>query len=653
METMESDIRKEITPERSCCASCAHCANEEETEKSRVAAPQIAAVLGVVLFIAGIIGRFTGAVQLALYLTSYALIGYDVVIRALKGIVKGEIFDENFLMMIATVGAFAIGEYPEGVAVMLFYKIGETLQDMAVNRSRRSINKLMDIRPDTAMIIDNGKRMSVRAESVVIDAIVAVAPGERIPLDGVVLQGKSSVDTSHLTGESIPREISEGDTALSGSINMTGELTIKVTRAFADSTVSKIIKLTRDAAAAKSPTENLISRFARVYTPIVVFAALALAVIPPLFTAGVDASVWIHRALVFLVVSCPCALVISVPLTTFAGIGAAARSGILVKGSNYLNVLADIETVVFDKTGTLTKGMFEVSDINPANGFTRESLLELAAYAESGSNHPIAASVLKAYGGDISYERVSDYREAAGFGVSAVVDGKVVLAGNDNHMKVNAVGYDKPASSGTIVHVAVENAIEKRYAGYIIVSDVIKPTSREALAELRGAGIKRFAMLTGDSSSVGERVADELGIDDVYSELLPHEKVGKVEELLINQRNKRGKLAFVGDGINDAPSLARADVGVAMGGIGQDTAIEAADAVIMNDDLSRLTDAVQIARRTRSIVWQNIIFALGVKAVILVLGAMGMASMWVAVFGDVGVTLIAVLNALRAMTHKR
>jgi Cd2+/Zn2+-exporting ATPase len=600
--------------------------------------------VGAALFVVGIALDLSRTAELALFLISYLLIGGDVVWGALKNISKGRIFDENLLMSVATVGAFAIGEYPEGVAVMLFYQIGEAFQEYAVGRSRKSITALMDIRPDFANIKLGDEIRRVSPEEVGVGDAIVVKPGEKIPLDGVVADGRSALDTSALTGEPLPRDVEPGSEVMSGSINKNGLLTITVTKEFGESTVSKILELVQNASGAKAPVENFITKFARYYTPAVVFAAAALAVIPPLVLPGAAFADWLNRALVFLVVSCPCALVISIPLSFFGGIGGASRSGILVKGSNFLDALHDVETVVFDKTGTLTRGIFSVTEVSPSDGVSREELLRLAAHAEAGSNHPIAASIQKEYGKPVSGEKITDYEELAGQGIRVRVDGTEVLAGNGKLLDAAGVAYPAADTLGTVVYIAAAGA----FAGYLIIADTVKRDSARAVAQLKAAGVKSTVMLTGDARAVGEKIGRELGLDAVYAELLPHQKVEKLEELE-RARSGKGKLVFVGDGINDAPVLARADVGVAMGGVGSDAAIEAADVVLMTDEPSKIADAIRIAKKTRAIVWQNIFFALGVKVVILTLGALGIATMWAAVFGDVGVALIAVLNAMRAM----
>jgi Cd2+/Zn2+-exporting ATPase len=599
---------------------------------------------GTAIFASGVIFDFAPRAELAIFLASYLLIGGEIVLAALKNISRGQVLDENFLMSIATVGAFAIGEYPEGVAVMLFYQIGEAFQRYAIGRSRKSITALMDIRPDYANLKTGGETVKVSPEEVGAGDVIIVKPGEKIPLDGVVLEGRSALDTSALTGESLPRDVEPGSLVLSGSINKSGLLTIEVTKEFGESTVSKILELVQNASTAKAPVENFITKFARYYTPAVVAAAAALALIPPLTIPGAAFSDWLARALVFLVVSCPCALVISIPLSFFGGIGGASRRGILVKGSNFLDALGSVDTVVFDKTGTLTKGVFAVTSVVPADGFTSDDLMSFAARAESGSNHPVAMSILKAWGKPLSSDSVSDYEEIAGHGVRVRVDGRDVVAGNAKMFDASGIAHALPETRGTVVYVAVDG----RFAGYVVISDEIKPDGASAIERLKAMGVKKTVMLTGDSRAVGEKVGRDLGIDAIYSELLPHQKVEKLEDL---ERTKTGKgsVMFVGDGINDAPVLARADVGVAMGGVGSEAAIEAADIVLMTDEPSKIPDAILIAKKTRRIVWQNIVFALSVKAVVLTLGAMGVATMWEAVFGDVGVALIAVLNAMRAM----
>jgi Cd2+/Zn2+-exporting ATPase len=582
----------------------------------------------------------------ALFLAAYAILGGEVIFKAIKNILKGQVFDENFLMGVATIGAFAIGETSEAVAVMLFYQVGEFFQSTAVRRSKKSIADLMDIRPDAATVKRNGRLISVVPETVSIGETIVVRPGEKIPLDGVVLEGKSMLDTKALTGESVPRTVKPGDTALSGCINQNGVLAIEVTKVFGESTVAKIIDLVENATNKKAPTENFITTFSRYYTPIVVGLAALLAIIPPLFTGGEWAE-WINRGLIFLVISCPCALVISIPLGFFGGIGGASKRGVLVKGSNYLEALNNLDIIVFDKTGTLTQGVFKVTALLPANGFSETTLLEHAAYAEVFSNHPIALSIKNAYGKTIDEKILSDYNEISGHGINVKAKGARVLAGNDKLMKKSGITFTESNSTGTKVYVAVDN----QYAGCVVISDEVKPDSKSAIAGLKKLGVRKTVMLTGDNAQIGKAIAAELGLDEVYAELLPAQKVEKLE-LLDRQKKSKGKLAFVGDGINDAPVLARADIGIAMGGLGSDAAIEAADVVLMTDEPSKLLDAVMVAKKTRRIVWQNIIFALGVKGVFLALGAFGIAGMWEAVFADVGVALIAILNAMRVLKAK-
>ncbi|WP_160670519.1 heavy metal translocating P-type ATPase [Clostridium sp. C8-1-8] len=592
--------------------------------------------------------KFSNIVELILYTISYVIVGGEVVLRALKNIKRGQVFDENFLMSIATIGAFTIGQYPEGVAVMLFYQVGEIFQGMAVNRSRKSITALMDIRPDFANLKIGDELKKVSPEEVSIGDIIVVKPGEKVPLDGKVIEGTSMLDTSALTGESVPREVKIGDNILGGVINKNGVLTIEVEKEFGDSTVAKILDLVQNASGKKAPTENFITKFARYYTPAVVFAALALAIIPPLVIEGATFSEWIYRALSFLVVSCPCALVVSIPLGFFGGIGGASKNGILVKGGNYLEALNNVEVVVFDKTGTLTKGVFKVTEVRAENSFSENDLISYAAYAESYSNHPIATSIVNAYNKKIIKESIQDYEEISGYGVKAIIDSRNVLAGNYKLMEKENIPYKKIEVIGTVVHVV----IDKKYAGYIVISDEVKDDSAKAIKELKAIGIKKTVMLTGDNKAVGTKVAKQLGLDEVHAELLPDQKVEKVE-LLDNEKSPKGKLIFVGDGINDAPVLARADIGIAMGGVGSDAAIEAADVVIMTDEPSKIATAIKIAKKTRRIVMQNIVFALGIKAILLVFVAIGLGTMWEAVFGDVGVTLLAVLNSMRAIKTEK
>ncbi len=584
--------------------------------------------------------------QIALFIISYIIVGGDVVKKAVKNIFKGQVFDENFLMSIATIGAFFIGEYPEGVAVMLFYQVGELFQSYAVGKSRKSIASLMDIRPDYANVKKGDELVRTDPDEVQIGDIIVIKAGEKIPLDGKVIEGSSMIDTSALTGESVPREVEVGSDILSGCININGVITAEVTKEYGESTVSKILDLVENASSKKSNSEQFITKFARYYTPVVVIIAAFLAIIPPLVIDGATFSDWIYRALAFLVVSCPCALVISIPLSFFGGIGGASKKGILVKGSNYLEALAQTEIVVFDKTGTLTKGVFNVQEIHP-EGVSKEELLELTAYVESYSNHPISLSLKRAYGKEIDNGRISDVEEISGHGVIATVDGKKVMAGNIKLMKMMNIPYFKGELIGTVVHVAVNN----QYIGYIVIADEVKPDSAQAIKELKAANIKQTVMLTGDNKSVGSKVAKELGLDKVYAELLPADKVEKLEELF-SQKSTKGKLAFVGDGINDAPVLARADIGIAMGGLGSDAAIEAADIVIMTDEPSKIATAMKISKKTLKIANQNIVFAIGIKVIVLILSALGITTMWAAIFADVGVTIIAVLNSFRALNVK-
>lgn len=584
--------------------------------------------------------------QIALFIISYIIVGGDVVKRAVKNIFKGQVFDENFLMSIATIGAFFIGEYPEGVAVMLFYQVGELFQSYAVGKTRKSIASLMDIRPDYANVKKGDELVKVDPDEVQIGDIIVIKAGEKIPLDGKVIEGSSMIDTSALTGESVPRVVEVGSDILSGCININGVITAEVTKEFGESTVSKILDLVENASSKKSNSEQFITKFARYYTPVVVIIAVFLAIIPPLVIDGATFSDWIYRALAFLVVSCPCALVISIPLSFFGGIGGASKKGVLVKGSNYLEALAETEIVVFDKTGTLTKGVFNVQEIHP-EGVSKEELLELTAHAESYSNHPISLSLKRAYSKEIDNGRISDVEEISGHGVIATVDGKKVMAGNIKLMKMMDIPYFKGELIGTIVRVAVNN----KYIGYIVIADEVKEDSAQAIKELKAANIKQTVMLTGDNKSIGSKVAKELGLDKVYTELLPADKVEKLEELF-SQKSKKGKLAFVGDGINDAPVLARADIGIAMGGLGSDAAIEAADVVIMTDEPSKIATTMKISKKTLKIAHQNIVFAIGIKIIVLILSAFGITTMWAAIFADVGVTIIAVLNAFRALNVK-
>ena len=605
-------------------------------------------IIGSIVFLVAIIINTNNYwLQFSLFVISYIIVGRDVVMRAARNILKGDVFDENFLMSIASIGAFFIGEFPEGVAVMLFYQIGELFQSYAVNKSRKSIASLMDIRPDYANVKKGDELVKTDPDDVHIGDVIVIKAGEKIPLDGIVIDGSSMIDTSALTGESVPREIEIGSNLLSGCININGVITAEVTKEFGESTVSKILDLVENASNKKSNSEQFITKFARYYTPIVVIIAVILALVPPLVIKGATFSDWLYRALSFLVVSCPCALVISVPLSFFGGIGGASRKGILVKGSNYLEILAQTEIVVFDKTGTLTKGVFNVQEIHPEK-ISKEDLLELTAYAESYSNHPISISLKRAYGKDIENGRISNVEEISGHGVNATVDGKKIIAGNFKLMEKMNIPYFKGEMIGTVVHVAVDNI----YAGYIVISDEIKTDAAQSIRELKESNIKKTVMLTGDIKNVGLKVAKELGIDEVYYELLPVDKVEKLEELLL-QKSSKGKLVFVGDGINDAPVLARADIGIAMGGLGSDAAIEAADIVIMTDEPSKIATAIRVSQKTLKIAHQNIVFAISVKVIVLILSALGFATMWAAVFADVGVTIIAILNAFRALNVKK
>ncbi|OUQ19069.1 cadmium-translocating P-type ATPase [Lachnoclostridium sp. An14] len=603
-------------------------------------------IIAAVLFAAGSLLTLDPTAEMAVFLVCYVVIGWDIVWKALTNILHGQVFDENFLMTIATIGALILGEHSEGVAVMLFYQVGEWFQSYAVSKSRKSIASLMDIRPDYANVERNGKLEQVDPEEVNIGDTIVVKPGERVPLDGRIIKGTSALDTSALTGESMPRDVEPGMEVISGCINQTGILTIQTTKKYRESTVAKILDLVENASDKKGKTENFISRFARYYTPIVVFAAIALAVLPPLVT-GQPFTVWIYRALTFLVISCPCALVISIPLSFFGGIGGASKIGVLVKGSNYLESLAHTEVVVFDKTGTLTKGSFAVSQIN-AVSMKEAQLLELAAYAEDYSNHPISLSIKKAYGKKIDHSRISDVQEIAGHGVRAVIDGKTILAGNAKLMDKEGIAYIPSNAIGTVIYLACNG----KYAGYIVIEDEIKADAPSAIKALKEVGVRKTVMLTGDADAVGKKVAQKLGLDQAYTELLPADKVDRVE-MMLRQTTEKGKLVFVGDGINDAPVLARADVGIAMGGLGSDAAIEAADVVLMTDEPSKISAVVQIARKTIRIANENIVFALGVKILVLILGATGYANMWAAVFADVGVSVIAILNAIRAMRVKK
>ena len=605
-------------------------------------------VIALILFLVALIVPLQSQlINNGLFVISYLIVGLEIVLKAIRNIFKGKVFDENFLMAIATIGAFVIGEYPEAVAVMLFYQIGEAFQDYAVDKSRKSIISLMDIRPDFANIQRNGKIDKINPEEVNVGDIIVVKPGEKVPLDGIIVKGTSMIDTSALTGESVPKEIKEQDEILSGCINENGVLEVKVTKKFGESTASKILDLVENASSKKSKSENFISKFAKYYTPIVVVTAVLLAIIPPMIFNRAEWIEWIHRALTFLVVSCPCALVISIPLGFFGGIGGASKIGVLVKGSNYLEALSNTEIIVFDKTGTLTEGVFEVQQINPID-ISKEDLIKYATYAESFSNHPIAISLKKAYGKEIVNKEVSETQELSGLGVRAVIDGESVLVGNEKLMKENCIDYIKSEEIGTILYIAVNN----KFAGTIVISDKIKTDAKETIDKLKKDNIKKIVMLTGDKRKVGENVAKKLGIDEVYTELLPSDKVEKVEELMKN-KSENGNLAFIGDGINDAPVLAISDIGIAMGGLGSDAAIEAADVVLMTDEPSRVVDAIKISKKTMTIVKQNIIFAISIKLIVLILSAIGISNMWQAVFADVGVSILAILNALRALYIRR
>ena len=615
-------------------------------------------LIAAVLLVALNFAPAQGWVRFVLYLIPYLVIGYDILLKALKGIKNRQVFDESFLMAVATIGAIALaiyeksGDYTEAIAVMLFYQIGEWFQSYAVGKSRRNISELMDIRPDYANVERNGKLEKVDPDEVGIGSVIVVQPGEKVPIDGVIVEGVSSLNTSALTGESLPRDAKTGDEIISGCINMTGVLKIQTTKEFGESTVSKILDLVENASSRKSRSEDFISRFARVYTPAVCYAALALAFLPPLVRMlglgmAPDWESWIYRALTFLVISCPCALVISIPLSFFAGIGGASKAGVLVKGSNYLEILSQTKIVVFDKTGTLTQGVFEVNGVHH-NELEDAKLIEYAALAESASSHPISKSLQKAYGKEPDRSRVTDIQEISGNGVIATVDGQKVAAGNDKLMKHIGVSYINCHATRTIIHMAIDG----EYAGHIVISDIVKPHSREAIQALKKAGVHKTVMLTGDAKKVADQVANALGLDDVYSELLPADKVEKVEDLL-KIKPEKAKLAFVGDGINDAPVLGRADIGIAMGAMGSDAAIEAADVVLMDDDPMQIAKAIKISRKCLGIVYQNIVFAIGIKLICLVLGALGIANMWLAIFADVGVMIIAVLNAIRALFVKK
>jgi len=649
--------RVDTTVDRECMA-CSHDHNHgghEHGEDFNLKKELITLAPGCVIYAAALLVDLPTWWEFIFFLAAYIVIGRDVVWNALKNMFHGLVFDEFFLMTVATLGAFAIKEYPEAVAVMLFFKVGELFQDIALNRSRRSIKSLMEIRPDYANVQLDGETRKVDPNSVSVGDIILVKPGERVPLDGVVSDGASMLDTSALTGESIPRNVKADDDILSGMINKTGLLTVRVTKRFSESTVSKILDLVEHASAKKAPTERFITKFAKYYTPAVVFGAVAMAVVPvilyniptftPMFAHQETFAEWIYKALIFLVISCPCALVISIPLGFFGGIGSASKHGVLVKGSNYLEGLNKLQTVIWDKTGTLTKGVFQVSAVMTRNGFSEVEVLEFAALAESHSNHPIAQSIRTAYSGTIDENVIGAYEEIAGHGVKAKVLGREVLAGNDKMLHREDIEHDSCNVKGTVVHVAIDGT----YAGYLIISDEIKPDSREAIQQLRALGVKNQIMLTGDSQMVASSVAEELDLDEFYAELLPHEKVTAVEALMAKNSDGGGLTAFVGDGINDAPVIIRSDIGIAMGALGSDAAIDAADIVLMSDDTARIPLAITVAKKTRVIVWQNIFFALGVKGAFLTLGAFGFVTMWEAVFADVGVALLAILNATRVM----
>ncbi len=601
-------------------------------------------VIALILFIFAMVVKFENElINKGIFIISYIIVGFEILRKAVRNIFRGKVFDENFLMSVATIGAFGIGEFPEAVAVMLFYQIGELFQSYAVDKSRKSIASLMDIRPDYANIYRDEKIEKVNPEEVKIGDTIIVKPGEKIPLDGTIIEGTTTLDTKALTGESLPREAKEGDKVLSGCINLNGVIKIKVEKEYGESTVSKILDLVENASSKKSKSENFITKFAKYYTPIVVIIALVLAIIPPLIISGATFSDWVYRALSFLVVSCPCALVISIPLSFFGGIGGASKMGVLIKGSNYLEALSNTEIAVFDKTGTLTKGVFEVQKVEPVQ-ISKEELLKIAAYAENYSNHPISKSIKQAYNKKIDEKQISNYEEISGLGISAKINNEEVFVGNEKLMQKENIEYEKCKDIGTILYVA----INKKYAGYILIADEIKKDSKQTIEELKKNGIKQTVMLTGDKKEVGESVAKEIGIDKVYTELLPTDKVQKVEELL-KTKTAKGKLAFVGDGINDAPVLAISDIGIAMGGLGADSAIEAADIVIMTDEPSKIVKSIKLSKKTMIIVKENIVFAIAIKVLVLILAAFGLSTMWEAVFADVGVSIIAIINALRAL----
>ena len=605
-------------------------------------------IIALILFLIAIIINFNNElINNTIFVISYIIVGIEIIKKAIRNIFRGKVFDENFLMTVATIGAFAIGEFPEAVAVMLFYQVGELFQSYAVDKSRKSISSLMDIRPDYANAQRNGKIEKIAPEEVKIGETIVVKPGEKVPLDGIILEGKSSLDTKALTGESLPKDVAKGEEILSGTINLTGVIKIEVRKKYGESTVSKILDLVENASSKKSKSENFITKFAKYYTPIVVIIAVVLAIVPPIIIKDTTFSDWIYRALSFLVVSCPCALVISIPLSFFGGIGGASKIGILIKGSNYLEQLANTEIVVFDKTGTLTKGVFEVQKVESI-GITKEELLKLTAYAENYSNHPISLSVKKAYNKEIDEKQIINTQELPGLGIEAKIEEKDVLVGNEKLMKEKQINYTKCNDIGTILYVA----INKKYSGYILIADKIKDDSIKTIQNLKKNNVKHTVMLTGDRKNVGESVAKQLGIDKVYTELLPNGKVEKVQELL-KEKTSKGKLAFVGDGINDAPVLAISDIGIAMGGLGSDSAIESADIVLMTDEPSKIVDAIRLSRRTMKIVKENIIFAIFIKILVLILSAIGLSTMWEAVFADVGVSVIAIINALRVLRVKR
>lgn len=601
-------------------------------------------VIALILFIFAMVVKFENElINKGIFIISYIIVGFEILRKAVRNIFRGKVFDENFLMSVATIGAFGIGEFPEAVAVMLFYQIGELFQSYAVDKSRKSIASLMDIRPDYANIYRDEKIEKVNPEEVKIGDTIIVKPGEKIPLDGTIIEGTTTLDTKALTGESLPREAKEGDKVLSGCINLNGVIKIKVEKEYGESTVSKILDLVENASSKKSKSENFITKFAKYYTPIVVIIAFVLAIIPPLIISGATFSDWIYRALSFLVVSCPCALVISIPLSFFGGIGGASKMGVLIKGSNYLEALSNTEIAVFDKTGTLTKGVFEVQKVEPVQ-ISKEELLKIAAYAENYSNHPISKSIKQAYNKKIDEKQISNYEEISGLGISAKINNEEVLVGNEKLMQEKGIDFEKCADIGTILYVAKEG----KYVGYILIADTIKEDAKRTIEELKKNGVKQTVMLTGDKKEVGESVAKEIGIDKVYTELLPTDKVQKVEELL-KTKTAKGKLAFVGDGINDAPVLAISDIGIAMGGLGADSAIEAADIVIMTDEPSKIVKSIKLSKKTMRIVKENIVFAIAIKVLVLILAAFGLSTMWEAVFADVGVSIIAIINALRAL----